>query len=73
LSYSRWIPSAAKHALTLTLTLSPSPNPSPSPSPNQVGAFCREHVPGPPPQLSSLDLEPSWREHAEAHSMQTLP
>ena len=31
-----------------------------------VDAFCREHVPGPPPQLASLDLEPSWREHAEA-------
>ena len=23
-------------------------------------------MPGPPPQLISLDLEPSWREHAEA-------
>ena len=38
-----------------------------------VDAFCREHVPGPPPQLTSLDLEPSWREHAEARSTQTEP
>ena len=40
--------------------------PHPYPHPIQVGAFCSEHVPGPPPQLISLDLEPSWCELAEA-------
>ena len=29
-------------------------------------SFCAQHVAGPPPQLISLDLEASWREHAEA-------